>query len=321
MPSVGTDAGIDAAAIDDISDAQYAAQLIRNAYARLSSSDNISQYERRVALREIKSILDDAYADMGIEPTNADVRRFLRADEHTETDTQFRCLRNEMNAVLRRGDDLTRGIRAQCIRLKALWRDIDHTPMDLFEVAVNNGGESLAATQLTLSTVTAMADAFAAALPQDGDDEFEVNIAVGEGRVRFRDMLLACNVPDPLALEMCQDVAAGGPLFAGIARLNAAMDSYSRLLEVVEGLPRDPLPGPQSDPPYELVEGFLEEVEPVVGKLLRWERVAGVPFFVSRGAQLRFGVPPDQIGRRDPFSSVLKRTVKKVGERLPCKGM
>ena len=54
-------------------------------------------------------------------------------------------------------------------------------------------------------------------------------------------------------------------------------------------------------------------------RMKRWQELTATPFYVSRGAQLRFGVPVEDIGGTEPFTVVLECALKRAKAHLPAK--
>ena len=309
----------------DAEDAEYTAELIRDAARDLNRSDRMSEYERRVALREIKMVLKDAYDDRGERPTNPKIREYMLKDEHTNTNEQFRLLREEMLRVAAETEAFSARISQMCHVIRSAWKSQQYRPTtDLFEIAVLRGGRRLNPNAETIRVLEALVSGYMVGHAEmSGPDNA---VEVGQMRLRLRDILVACSIPESRAVAMCQEPSEGGPLAAAVARIDAVLPEYRRVLEKVQAL-REPgvlaiTSAEDSDvkrPSVEVVEDFLERAAATLKLIKRWQHVAGAPFYVSKGEKLRFGVPAEHVGGTEPFSVILERCIAAAEKALPCK--
>jgi hypothetical protein len=297
-------------------DAAYTAELIRDALRDIDQTDSVSQYERRLALREMKCVLQDAYSDRGEEPPAGKIKSYLTCDEHTETTEQFRVLRAEMMRILKETEQLQQRVRQLCSVLRSAWRSSGREPTpDLFTLAVMRGGKSLHPSRETLAVLEAMISALLV-----GATHTSSGVEVGTLRIRLRDLLVACSVPEAVAIGLCQDPQEGPNLRCAVARLEASLPQYKLLLDRVHTL-RDPLAQHGPTPTYEAVEDFISYSEAALKQIRRWQSQAAAPFFVSKGEKLRFGVSVESVGGTESFTVILEAAVRNAGARNPCKAM
>lgn len=288
-------------------DARYGAALIKEAMQRLDHTDQLSNYERRVALREIKDFIRGTLEELRVEPSNADAKRFLAMNENSETQQQLVVLRKQMDDLMQYSGALARGIVGTCRQLAALWDKHDYAPGDLFEVRIRSAPERVPATPLIAAVLQAMIDVWTRFDAES--DEARLAAAVAQEE-RYRVLLLGCGVPEHLASVVISEVPSGGPsLELRVERLSSALEELADLQRRINTLGR--MPQPRTALEYEQLEEWIVNAEKLLATCRAWELASGVPIYAPLGASLFTLLDPAEFSDA-PYVDMLAAALRKV---------
>lgn len=306
-------------------DASYTAELIRNARRSLDQADDMSNYERRLALREMKLVINDALRDLHTEPSSATVKKYLALGEGTAEDVdQVKVLDAEMQALLKRSEMLTREVAALCAKIGALWQKHGYVAQGIFEVRIAGGGKGINASGSALVCLQMMHDTWAAFdVTKSGESQA---MLVQRELERLRSIYGACCVPDALTQQLLEHKRSRclPALQTSTERAGSCLPGYEDLTKLINArvpaLPSAVIVAMKRTAAteesavmreFDQVEEFVECCETVIHRIDDWELLSDVPFFISRGALLRFDKSGEVVSDLSlPFSEILKRSIK-----------
>lgn len=302
---------------DADADPQASADLIRRAEARLHSQLRPDVYERRVAIREMKTIIESVRRDVGVAARDeSGLQRWLTAPETDDTEVQFKCLLGEFRFALNEESRIDTMIQLKCQQLRERWSLVEYYPADELETAVNAGGKRVKRCVLAVKSLDAMLDAWS----DDVDDKSPGPTSDHQGsgfddvflRSRLADVLSGLNIPAAIQAVIVRQAESGARLRSTITRASLSTSEYDMLLSSVNELGRAP-PTDAADDGAPPPDDWREDARALLKRCRRWELFSGVPLFLPPGVSS--ALVHDATGHLDdgvPFTDRLSAALKRM---------
>jgi hypothetical protein len=264
----------------EFDEARYSADMIKEALSNLSRADRLSSYERRVAIREVKDILEQLYKDTQTVPSSLKVDTFLKLDEGTKTNEQLLVLSEEMMKLMRHAETLAAEVTRLCSQLVSIWQLQGHQPFDLFEVKVKYSPATIPACPLALAVLQSMVDVWASIASESQPEGTDL-----------KTLLQGCGLRQDFVSHIMESVAGSTSKERALAaRIAGSLDELASVQRDVAALDRSPqIPRDVSERSAEglaLREEWLRKAKAAEVRIKAWEFISGVPFESSAGPVL-----------------------------------
>ncbi len=206
--NVADDDNDDDGDMDELEEARFSAEMIQEAYANIKQPGKLSAYERRVALREVKEIIQQLLLETDSDVSSPSVAGFLSVDENEKTEEQFLVLREEMLRLMKRCDELESKIVGLCKKIRLAWVQLcggtQRHPRDMLEVKILRKPKSLNPSPVTVSVLSSMLAVLEDAVSTGGgEDNSSPNKRkaledeeLREAKLDVLDVLAACLITD-----------------------------------------------------------------------------------------------------------------------------
>ncbi|CUG89089.1 Hypothetical protein, putative [Bodo saltans] len=291
---------------EELDDARYSADMIKEALENISRGDRLSSYERRVAIREVKDILEQLYNDTQTVPSSLKVDTFLKLDESTKTNEQLVVLSEEMMKLMRHAETLAAEVSRLCSQLVSIWQVHNHQPFDLFEVKVKYSPSTIPACPLSLAVLQSMIDVWVSITSQSEPAGADL-----------KTLLQGCGLRQDFVAHIMESVA-NSPLKERslAARVAGSLDELVSVQRDVAALDRSPqIPidvKERSADSLALREEWLRKAKAAEVRIKAWEFISGIPFESSAGPALyltRSDPSPSKSESRPTFLDELRRAI------------
>ncbi len=261
----------------EFDDARYSADMIKEAIEHISRGDRLSAYERRVAIREVKDILEQLYRDTQTIPSSFQVETLLKLDESTKTNEQLLVLSTEMMRLMRHAEALASEVSLLCTQLASIWDAHGHQPYDLLEVKIKHTPASIPACPLSLSVLQSMLEVWIT-ISQRSDPQ----------GVDLKTLLQGCGLRQDFVKSILDSVAGSVSKERMLAaRITGSLEELECIQREVAALDRSPqIPiDIQDRTAAGLVsrENWLSNANAVAARIKSWELLSGIPFALCGG--------------------------------------
>lgn len=291
----------------ELDDARYSADMIKEAIENISRGDRLSAYERRVAIREVKDILEQLYQDTQTIPSSLQVETLLKLDESTKTNEQLLVLSNEMMRLMRHAETLASEVSLLCTQLSSIWDAHGHQPYDLLEVKIKHTPASIPACPLSLSVLQSMLEMWIT-VSQRSDPQ----------GVDLKTLLQGCGVRQDFVKSILDSVAGSVPKERMlIARITGSLEELECIQRDVAALDRSPqIPKEIRDRTAAGLasrENWLSKANAAALRIKSWELLSGIPFESSVGPLLYLNGDVDtSLSKSDPRPTFLEELQRAI---------
>jgi hypothetical protein len=288
----------------------YSLDMIQEALLNANKGDRLSQYERRVALREMKEIIRDLRSQdssltaeqspKGVQeggPKNNDlVEKYLQSNEDVDGSlVQLKVLREEMQRLLSSSQQTERAKTEFCRKLSDSWDVVGHFPTDLMEVWIKAGGRKLPSTTQVTKTLSEMS-AFWEAMSQLPTAEIKkiqskkpAQQLLQVTRRLLTDFHLSPTVAEDLVTHWSKNPMM---LQSSVQRLSVAVEGYQSLSVNAHSLALTApdlqnfdeavktLSAEKQEEQFANLELWRERLMNLESRARRWELCSGVPLLI-----------------------------------------
>lgn len=264
--------------------------LITDAQRFLECDGDLSNYERRLAVREMRDILEvllEESPEHSNDPRiDAAMKRGDISDAAVARET-FSVLRAAIRDLLGRQKRLAQEISHCCMLITERWVAVGHTPVDPFEVKIRDRAR-LPATSWCLVALQKLVSLWTVS-SHSNEDTSNVN-------ARLKDLLLSVHAPDSFHRWIGSESTSTQQKVSLCDRLFSTLDEYGSIVEQLERLREVPPPLTAhsalalEQSAFEARELWIAAAEPLLLRIRKWELVSGVPLFAPLGIALRLSV-------------------------------
>ena len=315
----------------ELDEARFSAGMIQDAYRNIKNSDKLSSYERRVALREVKEIIQQLAAETDTIISDVLVQKFLDSSESEKTEEQFLVLREEMLRLMKRCDSLEMRIVELCSQVRSLWARLGHEmPRDMLEVKILRKPKSLRPSPSTIAVLLSVVSALEDAVNRGGgvDDDADGTRAqqlFESAKQDFFDVLAACSVDssehESIFLDLgCKTLA---DVKVSHARVVSSVAALQDLHVRANAMPPPPVVdaswrnGTKKENEYIAAshEQWIVDARIVLSQCQAYELLSGIPFHAPSGVVMflrRCWPPGEQKIAKMLFSDLLQMVLKRM---------